>query len=121
MTNLQRLLSVLNLEGEKEEQAILDYFKEQDADEFEINGFLYVLYKAKQIGDILYEQYEREFDEFADYVNRYRGPNHYKAVTVVADDIIQYRVDKADLELDLENHDYVGEVDNLYIYKKFEW
>jgi len=120
MTNLQILLSVIDIEGEEKEQAILDYFTNQDARQFEIDGCIYVLLDEHEIDDLLYEQYENDFVDFSIHMERFRGYNYSNLVDKYQDDIINDRVKEADYETDLKGYEFVTQVDRQYIFIKDE-
>lgn len=114
MTNLQVLLSVLELEEEKNTIAIVENFNKQEEFYFTIDASNYILLYKEQLHEKLYDQYEEDIYAFMEHCEDFRGFPYYRYIE--ESELIQSRADLLNAD-DLENHIYLGKSGDFYIFE----
>lgn len=115
MTNLQILLSVLDLESEIYAEAIIAYFNDQDCGRFEINNDVYYLFDEYDLNEEFYNQLENEYFKFLEYCKKYKGTSFLDGIE--ESDLINFQVGKM-TPSSLEGYIFIEEVNSLCIFKE---
>ena len=120
MTNLQKLLSVLNLNEDIKSKTIVDNFNNQDNDKFFIDEGIYKLYTRNEVEDILFDDYENKFCDFTDNLYKCEYSSLFsRIVERLESNILSQAVENSDGE-EIPNHIFIDVVDDLYIYEYIE-
>lgn len=118
MTKLQILLENIEFSQEDKDDAILEYFNDQDADEYKVGEETYYILDYNGVKDILKEQYQDEIKEFLREIKRNHDFDFSHIIHKIdSDEILESLVD--DFAYD-NLYEYNLEVDildeGLYIY-----
>lgn len=120
MTNLQLLLDYLSPEQSVKDDAILEYFSDQDNYEFCVGNIDYVLLTERDVKSILREEAKEECLEFLSDAKK-SMPFYRDIISTFEDNIYDLTdylmVDKN--ENDVKKYEYIEELSgNLYLFSE---
>ncbi|MDA3855109.1 MAG: hypothetical protein PF569_02535 [Candidatus Woesearchaeota archaeon] len=115
MTNLQVLLSKLDLTEEDEQKAIIENFNSQDEDEFIIDESMYKILSPAKVADEFYDLIEEEFSQLEDILidSSYYYLFSYIDVEAAIEKKVQQMIDREEL---LPGYIFIGDCNRNYIY-----
>lgn len=113
MTNLQILLNCLEVNQATKDDAILEYFIDQDRSDFTVGKIEYKVLDAYEVKELLKTELEEELDEFKRANNR-NFPDVIDAIYFpdVIDSMVSDRT-----ELDLTSLEYVDDCQGMFIFQ----
>lgn len=115
MTNLQILLSKLDLTEKDRQQAIIDNFYNQDEKEFIINDEIYKILSLAEAEDEFFERVENNFLELEDYI--LNSEYSYLVPYIDFDRAAAQKTEAAVKNKEsIEEYTFIGECNYNYIY-----
>jgi len=119
MTNLQKLIEVLRsvLDEKTISNTVLDYFDDQDAAVFEVDGTEYHVLDRSDVEELLEEQYEDEVtDAFLAIEDRF--PQYVRILNRIDSyDIVRRLTSEFDYDGLSGRYAFIRKAENSYIYE----